>query len=154
MDLKNYKQSELEIKTSISFLEKNILAETIIKNSHLAKENYVFMDRSKKYLMYIFALVTSYTNLKLDSKNIIFEYDTMKSNGSLEYILKTIPKQEQKELQDILDWKEKDFIDNHMNFRTVITEQIDKIIKIFKEINLESLVKVLDDTLKLENTEE
>lgn len=153
-----YLKTAIKITPYIGYGTKVFLANTII-NTTCLKDSRVHIDSCKKYLLYVFSLIDTYTNIEVDSKNWLFQYDRLDSLNLIEPILKLIPEKEVVTFKTILDMKLDDLMTNRYGVHAYIDEQMDRFNNIASEIGkafspliekLEKQIKSLDEN-KIEN---
>ena len=128
-----YLKTVIKVKPYVSYGVKIFLADTIIKTSCL-KDGRVYIDSCKKYLLYIYALIDTYTNIEINQKEWMFQYDRLDSLGLIEPILALIPEKERSTFKTILDMKLDDLMTNKYGIYAYIDEQMDRAAKIAPEI--------------------
>ena len=128
-----YLKTVIKVKPYVSYGVKIFLADTIIKTSCL-KDGRVYIDSCKKYLLYIYALIDTYTNIEINRKEWMFQYDRLDSLGLIEPILALISEKERATFKTILDMKLDDLMTNRYGIYAYIDEQIDRAAKIAPEI--------------------
>ena len=128
-----YLKTVIKVKPYIGYGIKIFLADTIIKTSCL-KEGRVYIDSCKKYMLYIYALIDTYTNIEINQKEWMSQYDRLDSLGLIEPILALIPEKERSTFKTILDMKLDDLMTNRYGIYAYIDEQMDRAAKIAPEI--------------------
>ena len=128
-----YLKTVIKVKPYISYGVKIFLADTIIKTSCL-KDGRVYIDSCKKYLLYIYTLIDTYTNIEINQKEWMFQYDRLDNLGLIEPILALISEKERATFKTILDMKLDDLMTNRYGIYAYIDEQIDRAAKIAPEI--------------------
>ena len=148
-----YLRTAIKVVPYIGYGTKIFLADSIIKASCL-KDGQIYVDSCKKYLLYIFALIDTYTNIELDTANWMFQYDELDSLGLIEPILELIPEKETVTFRTILDMKLDDLMTNKYGVYNFISDQTNRIVSVAPEISkaFEPLMNVL--VKKLENLDE
>lgn len=129
-----YLKTVIKVKPYVSYGVKIFLADTIIKTSCL-KDGRVYIDSCKKYLLYIYALIDTYTNIEINQKELVFQYDRLDSLGLIEPILALIPEKERSIFKTILDMKLDDLMTNKYGTHAFIEEQVDRVATIAPELS-------------------
>lgn len=129
-----YLKAVIKVKPYASYGVKIFLADTIIKTSCL-KDGKVHIDSCKKYMLYLFALIDTYTNIEINQKEWTFEYDRLDSLGLIESILGLIPEKEIATFKTILDMKMDDLMTNRYGTHAFVEEQMDRLSAITSELN-------------------
>lgn len=128
-----YLKTVIKIKPYVSYGVKIFLADTIIKASCL-KDGRVYIDSCKKYMLYIYALIDTYTNIEINQKEWMSQHDRLDSLGLIELILALIPEKERSTFKTILDMKLDDLMTNRYGIYAYIDEQMDRAARIAPEI--------------------
>lgn len=129
-----YLKTVIKVKPYVSYGVKIFLADTIIKTSCL-KDGRVYIDSCKKYLLYIYALIDTYTNIEINRKEWMFQYDRLDNLGLIESILALISEKERATFKTILDMKLDDLMTNRYGIYAYIDEQMDRAAKIVPELS-------------------
>ena len=124
-----YLKAVIKIKPYVSYGVKMFLADNIINNSCL-KDGRVYIDSCKKYILYVFALIDTYTNIEITEKQWLFEYDALDSMGLIELILALIPEKEVATFKTILDMKHNDLMTNRYGTYAFIEDQVERIVNV------------------------
>lgn len=124
-----YLKAVIKIKPYVSYGVKMFLADNIINNSCL-KDGRVYIDSCKKYILYVFALIDTYTNIEITEKQWLFEYDALDSMGIIELILTLIPEKEVATFKTILDMKHNDLMTNRYGTYAFIEDQVERIVNV------------------------
>lgn len=143
----------VKINPYVNYGAKLILADSIIKTSCL-KDGNVYIDSCKKYLLYIYTLIKQYTNIDINEKDLLLQYDLLDQCGLIEEIIKLIPEKEIVTFKTILDMKQNDLITNKYGTHAFISDQIERVKTISPEIT-KAFTPLLETlTNKLENLDE
>lgn len=124
-----YLKAVIKVKPYVSYGVKMFLADNIINNSCL-KDGRVYIDSCKKYILYVFALIDTYTNIEITEKQWLFEYDALDSMGLIELILALIPEKEVATFKTILDMKHNDLMTNRYGTYAFIEDQVERIVDV------------------------
>lgn len=146
-DVEKILKEKLEIKNYIPHGEKIIIADSIIKNSCLTENGEIKIDSCKRFILYIVAIIDSYTNIEIDMKHILDEYDLLNEKGLVEIIIKLLPEKELKDFTSTVQMKYDDFMINSYETHNYISKEIEKIASIFSSAcggGLESLAKKIE----------
>lgn len=96
----------------------------IIANSMFDKNGDIKVDSCQKYLQYIFALLSFYTNIDIHAEQWILEFNKLRRYGLLEEIIKGIPETEVNTLDAILEMKSNDAMTNYYNIQNWATKKL------------------------------
>lgn len=128
-----YLKTVIKVNPYVSYGVKIFLADTIIKTSCL-RDGRVYIDSCKKYLLYIYALIDTYTNIEINQKEWVFQYDRLDSLGLIEPILSLVSEKERATFKTILDMKLDDLMTNKYGIYAYIDDQMDRFTTIAPEI--------------------
>lgn len=144
-----YLKAVIKVKPYVSYGVKMVLADMVIKNSCL-KDGRVHIDSCKKYILYIYALIDTYTNIEITEKQWLFEYDRLDSIGLIEPILALIPEKEVATFKTILDMKHNDLMTNRYGTYAFIEDQVNRIVSVTPEISkaFAPLIEKLNEKLE------
>lgn len=123
-------------------------ADKIIANSMFDKNGDIKVDSCQKYLQYIFALLSFYTNVDVHAEQWILEFNKLRRYGLLEKIIEGIPEAEVNTLDAVLEMKSNDAMTNYYNIQNWATKKLGEFYPfIAKGINemLESLSKSIEN---------
>lgn len=129
-----YLKVAIKVKPYISYTAKVVLADSIVKTSCL-KDGRVHIDSCKKYLLYVYTLIDAYTNIEINQKEWVFQYDRLDSLGLIESILALIPERERVTFKTILDMKQDDLMTNKYGTHAFVEEQVNRITSIAPELS-------------------
>lgn len=144
-----YLKVVIKVKPYVGYGTKIFLADTIIKTSCL-NDGQIYIDSCKKYLLYIYTLIDTYTNIELNQKDLMIQYDRLDSIGLIEPILALIPEKERATFKTILDMKQDDLMTNRYGVHAFIKEQMDRLTNVFSEFSkaFSPLVEKLNDKIE------
>lgn len=128
-----YLKAAIKVRPYVGYGTKVFLANTII-NTTCLKDGRVHIDSCKKYLLYVFSLIDTYTNIEVDSKNWLLQYDRLDSLNLIEPILALIPEKEVVTFKTILDMKLDDLMTNRYGVHAYVDEQMERFNAIAPEI--------------------
>ena len=120
----------------------------IIANSMFDKNGDIKVDSCQKYLQYMFALLSFYTNVDVHGEQWILEFNKLRRYGLLEEIVKGIPEAEVNTLDAVLEMKSNDAMTNYYNIQNWTTKKLGEFYPfIAKGINeiLEGLSKSIEN---------
>jgi hypothetical protein len=99
-------------------------ADRIIATSMFDKNGDIKVDSCQKYLQYIFALLSFYTNIDVHADQWILEFNKLRRYGLLEKIIDGIPEAEVNTLDAVLEMKSNDVITNYYNIQNWATKKL------------------------------
>ena len=129
-----YLKAVIKVKPYVGYGAKMFLADTIIKTSCL-NDGQIYIDSCKKYLLYIYTLINTYTNIELSTKDLMIQYDRLDSIGLIEPILALIPEKERVTFKTILDMRQDDLMTNRYGTHAFIKEQVDRLTNVSSEFS-------------------
>lgn len=152
--LQSIQAKERFLKEKIKYIEYTnfevvcFYVDRIIANSMFDKNGDIKIDSCQKYLQYIFALLSFYTNVDVHAEQWILEFNKLKRHGLLDEIIKDIPENEINTLDAVLEMKSNDAMTNYYNIQNWATKKLGDFYPfIAKGINevLESLAKNIEN---------
>lgn len=144
----DYLKAKIKINNYIDYSSKMFIAENII-NSSCLKNNNIYIDSCKRYILYIYALLSNYTNLDIHENELLLQYDLLEKHGLLDIILNMIPEKEIVTFKTILDMKQNDLITNKYEIHAFISDKVNTFTSI-----VESFVNNIGQKMgSLDNTE-
>lgn len=139
----------------VSYENKITICEKIIEASHYIKtlDNSIEIKKMHinspcKYMLYRLNIINSYTNIQIDFKNSLEEYNLLNKLDLINIIKELISKEEIEEFDMLLDMTEKDFIANEYETKAFISGQVERFAELFGSIvapALEQLGNVLEN---------
>lgn len=124
-----YIKSMIKDDCYIPYAVKIATANTILENSCFDKDGNIKFDSCKKYLMYVWAIFSLYTDIELEVKNIMDEYDVLQKEGLIDIIIDSISDIEKKEFDYVLKMRQDDFIANYCGLENYIERKLKNEIK-------------------------
>lgn len=119
--------------------------EPIIKNGQIEKDdndqikyertNKIKIDSNNRYVMFVYTVLEYYTNIIMDSGNILGQFDMLNKIGLVDEIIKMIPEKEMIEFNTVVDQTFNDFITNNYEIHTYISNQIQRVIDVLGVIS-------------------
>lgn len=83
------------------------------------------MDTAGEYMLYSMTLVMQYTNLDVDFKNVLDQFNVLNKSGALHLIISFISEKERAEFDMIKQMKGSDFYENHFSTRAYLSQKLD-----------------------------
>jgi len=134
---------DLTIKSYISLTEKKILIEKIL-DICIINEDMKRIDFALKQFAYEYMLVSLYTNIQIETEDIIEIYDELKQNGVINNIIKQIPESEIEFINYILEKEIEQILQLENNISSIVSKILNKLIdKLPNEKELSKLIKDL-----------
>lgn len=135
-DKAKFLKSKLKTEKYIPYADKLILAENIVKSSSYAmvKENSVLKQTDRialnspmRYILFVMTVVDKYTNIEVNFKNIMPDFDALNFNGLIEVIFEKVGDKETAEFNTVVDMVLNDFMANKYQFKNYIDDILLKI---------------------------
>lgn len=135
----DFLKRNLKVKNYIPFLEKETLAERVVKATSFGYENVngkavqttnVEINTTARYILCIRAILEAYTDLTVESPDFYKEYDVLKTSGLLASLLGTgksegvILSSEIEEFYTLVNMKLDDVIRNNTSTQAFISNQV------------------------------
>lgn len=135
----------------VPYEEKVNSANRIVQSSHYiktknsdGKEYKKFhIDSTAKYMLYCLELVRMYSNIEIDFKKSLEQFNMLNSCGALDAITNLISKRELKEFNMILDFVESDLMQNEYEIHSYISNQVERFGELIGK-SLPEIIKGLD----------
>lgn len=118
---------KLKINDYVSYGEKSFLANKIIESTSYDERGNIKIDSTARYLVFIFTLLKSYTNLDVSAERMIEDFDLLNKCGLIDEIISVIPEKEVNEFNKVLSMAYEDFMTNHYEIHGFITDMVQKI---------------------------
>ena len=139
----NIDSLSLTTRTYLSLTEKKILIEKIL-DICVVGEDIKKIDFALKEFAYEYMLLSLYSNIKIETEEIIEIYDELKENNFIEKVLKLIPESEKEFIDYVLrkEIEQIQLVDNSL--ASVVNKQLNKLIAILPDQKgLAKLIKEL-----------
>jgi len=119
---------DLIIKNYLSLTEKKLLIEKIL-DICIIEEEIKKVDFVLKYFAYEYMLVNFYTNIEVESEDIVEIYDELKENNIIDIIIKNLPEPELKFINNTLEKEieQIQLVDNSL--ASVVSKQLSKLVE-------------------------
>lgn len=116
----------------VPFVEKvdsclKVLNDTWYVKDEITGEKRLHITSSATYVLYTMVLINKYTDLDVDFKNTIAQYDLLNNGNYLGVILHYIPENELLEFRRILEMTQDDVMQNEYHIGKYISDRIDSI---------------------------
>lgn len=138
----DYLKSKIQIKDYVEYGKKMFYAEQIVEASCLSN-GYIHVDSCKKYILYIYTLISIYTNLDIEENDFLHQYDLLDKYNLIDEILNMISSKELATFKTILEMKQNDLITNKYETHAYITEKLNVYSKAFEPL-LNKLTEKVD----------
>lgn len=114
----------------LPYERKITICEKIIDSTYYTKDKNnvkkLHFNSPAQYMLYCLNLVNEYTNIGIDFKNSLDEFNLLNKHGLLDLIISNIPKRESKEFDVVLDMVRNDVIQNEYETHAFISNQVNR----------------------------
>lgn len=114
----------------VDYEKKITICEKIVEASYYKKDKNgnkkLHIDSPSQYMGYCLWLVKEYTNIEINFKNSLEEFNLLNKNGLFDAVISFIPERELKEFRMILDMVENDAIQNKYETHAFIANQVER----------------------------
>lgn len=122
-----YLRNVIEIKDRQNYSSIVALANMIVERSCMDKSGNVNVDSCMRYMMYVYTVIDTYTNVILEPSNWSYEFDQLDKYGLVDMLLSMIPESELNRLKRTVDLRMNDFMINHNNVLNFINEKFEEL---------------------------
>ena len=154
-DKAKFLKSNLKIEKYIPYADKVTIAENIVSSSSYAmtKEDGVLKQTDRialnspmRYILFVMTVVDKYTNIEVDFKNIMPDFDALNYNSLIEGIFEKVGEKETAEFNTVVDMVLNDFMANKYQFRNYINDSLFKVSEIVEKCAplIDNIVSKLD----------
>lgn len=135
-DKAKFLKTKLKTEKYMPYADKLALAENIVKSSSYAivKEDGVLKQTDRialnspmRYILFVMTVVDKYTNIEVDFKNIMPEFDTLNFNSLIENIFEKVGDKETAEFNTVVEMVLNDFVANKYQFKNYIDDTLLKV---------------------------
>ena len=135
-DKAKFLKTKLKTEKYMPYADKLALAENIVKSSSYAtvKEDGVLKQTDRialnspmRYVLFVMTVVDKYTNIEVDFKNIMPEFDTLNFNSLIENIFEKVGDKETAEFNTVVEMVLNDFMANKYQFKNYIDDTLLKV---------------------------
>ena len=157
-DKTKFLKTKLKVENYLPYSEKLVTAELIVKNSSYAivknEENGALIktDRIKinspmRYILFVMNVVSKYTNLEVNFKDVLPEYDALNKNCLIEVVFAKIGDKEVGEFNTLVDMILNDFMSNEYQFKNFVSEKLTQVNEMIRKAtpHIDNIVNKLDN---------
>lgn len=102
------------------------ICDQIIASSYFTADGQFKVDSCKKYLMYVSALLNTYTNIRFDENDALGDFNLLQRYGLVDIIISYIPESQIAVFDSVLNMKSNDLMTNYYEPHAFIREQVVK----------------------------
>lgn len=161
----NYFKKNVNIKTYLPILNKITIAERIADVVCFEHEKYntesgeeksrstmnVQVNTPVQYLLTCRAIVENYTDLEIEDTSFYKEFDLLQENGIMDKILCTIPNDELKNFEAIVNMKREDILYNHGTVKGFISDKVERIAMISSTVLKSAMEKIATELQNMDD---
>lgn len=161
----NYFKKNVNIKTYLPILNKITIAERIADVVCFEHEKYITESGEEKgrstmnvqvntpvqYLLTCRAIVENYTDFEIEDTSFYKEFDALQENGIMDKILCTIPNDELKNFEAIVNMKREDILYNHGTVKGFISDKVERIAMISSTVLKPAMEKIATELQNMDD---
>lgn len=102
------------------------ICDQIIANSYFTTDGQFKVDSCKKYLLYVSALLNTYTNIRFDENDMLGDFNLLQRYGLIDVIINYIPEAQVAMFDSVLNMKSNDIMTNYYESHAFVKEQLVK----------------------------
>lgn len=157
-------RTNLKTDSYMEYSEKVIVADNIVRSSSyainkdetgvLSKTNQISFNSPMRYVLFALTVVNKYTNIEIDFKYAMHQFDLLNKNGLIEIIFTKVGDREIAEFNTVISMVLDDFMKNEYEFRNYIGGILTRLGGFVKQVSpiLDNVVDKIDN-LTEEDTE-
>ena len=123
------------------------ICDQIIASSYFTADGQFKVDSCKKYLMYVSALLNTYTNIRFDESDALGDFNLLQRYGLVDVIISYIPEAQVTMFDSVLNMKSNDLMTNYYEPHAFIKEQVIKFAPLIHGW-IDSFLSVAEDVIK------
>lgn len=135
-DKAKFLKSKLKTEKYLPYADKLTVAENIVNHSSYAiikedgvlkKTDRIALNSPMRYILFVMTIVDKYTNIEVDFKNIMPDFDALNFNSLIEVIFEKIGDKETAEFNTVVEMVLNDFMANKYQFKNYIDDTLLKV---------------------------
>lgn len=135
-DKAKFLRSKLKTEKYMPYAVKLAVAENIVKSSsyamvkedgELKQTDRIALNSPMRYILFVMTIVDKYTNIEVNFKNIMPDFDALNFNSLIEVIFERVGDKETAEFNTVVDMVLNDFMANKYQFKNYINETLSKV---------------------------
>ena len=135
-DKARFLKNKLKTEKYMPYADKMAIAENIVKHSSykmikedgdLKQTDRIALNSPMRYILFVMTVVDKYTNIEVNFKNVMPEFDALNFNSLIEVIFEKVGDKEIAEFNTVVDMVLNDFMANKYQFRNYIDDTLSKI---------------------------
>lgn len=148
--IENKESLSIEVKKYLPFVNKTLFVNDMINSCITENEKKMKMiDFTQKQLCFDIYILRDYADLEFDADSLIDQYDYLKENGAIEYIISIIEHKDKEELIKMVDQSLEQEVKTSNSLEGILNNGIQDVIsKIPESSKIDKWVKSLVKTIK------
>ena len=123
------------------------ICDQIVASSYFTADGQFKVDSCKKYLMYVSALLNTYTNIRFDENDALGDFNLLQRYGLVDVIISYIPESQVTMFDSVLNMKSNDLMTNYYEPHAFVREQVVKFAPLILKW-IEGILDVAEDVIK------
>lgn len=123
------------------------ICDQIIASSYFTGDGQFKLDSCKKYLMYVSALLNTYTNIRFDENDALGDFNLLQKYGLVDVIIGYIPDAQVAMFDSVLNMKSNDLMTNYYEPHAFVREQVIKFAPLIHGW-IDSFLSMAEDVIK------
>ena len=123
------------------------ICDQIVASSYFTRDGQFKLDSCKKYLMYVSALLNTYTNIRFDENDALGDFNLLQRYGLVDVIISYIPDVQVAMFDSVLNMKSNDLMTNYYEPHAFVREQVIKFAPLIHKW-IDSFLDVAGDIIK------
>lgn len=134
----------------IRYERKTFLCQKIVETTSYDENKNVRIDSTSRYVVYIYTLLSTYTNLDVKAENMLDDFNALNEHRLIDEIIGLIDEAEINEFNKVLSMTLEDFMTNHYGVQGFIRDLMSNIGNVIQDISPELTQFVKDYIPELE----
>ena len=135
-DKAKFLKNKLKTEKYMPYADKLTIAENIIEHSSYAmvkedgklrQTDRIALNSPMRYILFVMTVIDKYTNIEVNFKNVMPEFDALNFNGLIEVIFEKVGDKEIAEFNTVVDMVLNDFMANKYQFKNYIDDTLLKV---------------------------
>lgn len=141
-DKAKFLKSKLKTEKYLPYADKLTFAQNIVNHSSYAmikedgvlkKTDRIALNSPMRYILFVMTVVDKYTNIEVNFKNIMPDFDALNFNSLIEVIFEKIGDKETAEFNTVVEMVLNDFMANKYQFKNYIDDTLLKVSGLVKK---------------------
>ena len=135
-DKAKFLKSKLKTERYMPYADKLTIAENIVKHSsyamvkedgELRQTDRIALNSPMRYVLFVMTVIDKYTNIEVNFKNVMPEFDALNFNSLIEVIFEKVGDKETAEFNTVVDMVLNDFMANKYQFKNYINDTLSRV---------------------------